>query len=105
MYGLEPTLAHYLILSAALFSIGLLGMVANRRNILIMLMSLELLLLAGNLNFVAFSAFLGDVSGQVMVMFNLAITAAESAIGLALLIAYFRRVKSVDVRSMNTMKG
>ncbi|MDR1529484.1 MAG: NADH-quinone oxidoreductase subunit NuoK [Burkholderiales bacterium] len=105
MIGLEPTLTHYLLLSAALLTISIIGMIANRRNMLTILMAIELLLLSSNINFIAFSAFLGDMNGQVMTMFVLATAAAESAIGLALLIVVFRRRGEITVETINILKG
>ena len=90
-------LAHYLVLAAALFVIGIAGVFLNRKNILIILMSIELILLAVNLNFVAFSHYLGDIHGQVFVFFILTVAAAESAIGLAIIINAFRAGRGINV--------
>ncbi len=98
-------LGHYLIVAAALFMIGVLGIFLNRKNIIIILMSIELILLAVNLNLVAFSAFLGDLTGQVFALFVLTVAAAEAAIGLAILVVYFRNRGSVEVEDVNLMKG
>jgi len=99
------TLAHYLVLGAVLFSIGVLGIFMNRRHVIMVLMAIELMLLAVNLNFVAFAHFLGDAAGQIFVFFILTVAAAESAIGLAILVVLFRNLKSIDVNSMSTLKG
>ncbi len=100
-----PTLAHYLVLGAILFAISMAGIFLNRRNVIIVLMSIELMLLAVNLNFIAFSRYLGDMSGQVFVFFILTVAAAESAIGLAILVLLFRNVGSIDVEDLGTLKG
>ena len=99
------TLSHYLVLGALLFAISVVGIFMNRRNIIILLMAIELMLLAVNINFVAFSRFLGDVAGQVFVFFILTVAAAESAIGLALLVLLFRHVGSIDVEDLGRLKG
>jgi NADH-quinone oxidoreductase subunit K len=101
----QPTLAHYLVLGAILFAISVIGIFLNRRNVLIMLMAIELMLLAVNLNFIAFSRFLGDTSGQVFVFFILTVAAAESAIGLAILVLLFRNIGSIDVEDLDRLKG
>ena len=101
----QPTLSHYLILGAILFAISVIGIFLNRRNVLIMLMAIELMLLAINLNFIAFSRFLGDNAGQVFVFFILTVAAAESAIGLAILVLLFRNIGSIDVEDMDRLKG
>lgn len=98
-------LNHYLVVSVLLFSIGLIGMVASRKSVITLLMSIELMLLAININFVAFSAFLNDLVGQIFVMFILTVAAAEVAIGLAILVLYFRQRGTVDVADISTMKG
>ena len=103
--SIVPGLSHYLVLGAALFAIGIVGMFLNRRNVIILLMSIELMLLAVNLNFVAFSHFLGDMAGQVFVFFILTVAAAESAIGLAILVLLFRNVGSIDVEELAKLKG
>ena len=100
-----PTLAHYLVLGAILFAIAIAGIFINRRNVIIMLMAIELMLLAVNLNFIAFSRFLGDNAGQVFVFFILTVAAAESAIGLAILVLLFRNVGSIDVEDLGSLKG
>ena len=99
------SLAHFLILGAVLFAIGIMGIFVNRKNILILLMSIELMLLAVNMNFVAFSHYLGDVGGQIFVFFILTVAAAEAAIGLAILVVLFRNLRSIDVEDMDQLKG
>ncbi len=101
MIGLQ----HYLTLSAMLFVLSIAGIIMNRRNLILLLMCIELMLLAVNFNFIAFSRFLGDETGQVFVFFILTVAAAESAIGLAILIVLFRNRRSIDVEDLNTMKG
>ena len=98
-------LSYYLILGAILFAIAIVGIFLNRRNIIIILMSIELMLLAVNINFVAFSSFLGDLVGQVFTMFVLTVAAAEAAIGLAILVCFFRNRGTIDVEDVNVMKG
>ena len=98
-------LTHYLIVAATLFTIGVLGIFLNRKNIIVILMSVELILLAVNLNFVAFSAYLGDLVGQVFALFVLTVAAAEAAIGLAILVVYFRNRGTIAVEDVNVMKG
>ena len=98
-------LSHYLTVAAILFTIGVLGIFLNRRNIILMLMAIELILLAVNINLVAFSAYLGDVTGQVFAMFVLTVAAAEAAIGLAILVIFFRRRGSIAVDDADRMKG
>ena len=100
-----PTLAHYLVLGAILFAISMAGIFLNRRNVIMMLMAIELMLLAVNLNFIAFSRFLGDMAGQVFVFFILTVAAAESAIGLAILVLLFRNTGSIDVESQGRLRG
>ena len=95
----------YLILSALLFAISVVGIFLNRKNVIILLMAIELMLLAVNLNFVAFSYFLGDMAGQVFVFFILTVAAAESAIGLAILVLLFRNVGSIDVEDLGKLRG
>jgi len=95
----------YLILSALLFAISIVGIFLNRKNVIILLMAIELMLLAVNLNFVAFSYFLGDMAGQVFVFFILTVAAAESAIGLAILVLLFRNVGSIDVEDLGKLRG
>jgi NADH-quinone oxidoreductase subunit K len=98
-------LSHYLTVAAILFTLGIFGIFLNRKNIIIILMSIELMLLAINLNLVAFSAYLGDLAGQVFAMFVLTVAAAEAAIGLAILVVYFRNRGSIEVEDINLMKG
>jgi NADH-quinone oxidoreductase subunit K len=99
------TLTAYLILSSILFSIGVLGLILNRKNLIVMLMSIELMLLAVNTNFIAFSYFLQDVVGQVFVFFVLTVAAAEAAIGLAILVVLFRNKHSIEINSISELKG
>jgi NADH-quinone oxidoreductase subunit K len=98
-------LGHYLIVAAMIFTIGVFGIFLNRKNVIIILMSIELILLAVNLNFVAFSAFLGDLVGQVFALFVLTVAAAEAAIGLAILVVYYRNRGTIAVEDVNLMKG
>jgi NADH-quinone oxidoreductase subunit K len=98
-------LGHYLTVAAILFTIGVLGIFLNRRNVILMLMAIELILLAVNLNLVAFSAFLHDLVGQVFAMFVLTVAAGEAAIGLAILVIYFRGRGTIAVDDINRMKG
>ncbi len=102
---LEIGLTHYLILSALLFTIGIFGIFLNRRNVIVILMSIELMLLAVNINFVAFGAVLGDLVGQVFTMFVLTVAAAEAAIGLAILVVFFRNKGSIAVEDISSLKG
>ncbi len=99
------SLSHYLILGAILFSIGVVGIFLNRKNVIIVLMAIELMLLAVNLNFIAFSHFLQDIAGQVFVFFILTVAAAESAIGLAILVVLFRNIHSINVDDLDQLKG
>ena len=99
------TLAHYLTLGAILFALSVVGIFLNRKNLIVLLMAIELMLLAVNLNFVAFSHYLGDMHGQVFVFFILTVAAAESAIGLAILMLLFRTKSSVNVDELNSLKG
>lgn len=101
MIGLE----HYLAVAAALFVIGIFGIFLNRKNVIVLLMSIELILLATNINLVAFSSFLGDLVGQIFALFVLTVAAAEAAIGLAILVCFFRIRGSIDVEDVNVMKG
>ena len=98
-------LSDYLILGAIMFSLSVAGIFLNRKNIIIILMSIELMLLSVNINFVAFSYFLGDLSGQVFVFFILTVAAAEAAIGLAILVVLFRNKRTIDVDELDTLKG
>ncbi len=102
---LEVGISHYLTLAAILFTIGVFGIFLNRRNIIIILMSIELMLLAVNINFVTFSAHLGDLTGQIFTMFTLTVAAAEAAIGLAILVIFFRRQGSITVEDVSHLKG
>ena len=101
MIGLE----HYLTVAAALFVIGIFGLFLNRKNVIILLMSIELMLLSVNINLVAFSSYLGDLVGQIFTLFVLTVAAAEAAIGLAILVVYFRNRGSIAVEDVNVMKG
>ncbi len=98
-------LSHYLVLGAILFGISVVGIFLNRKNVVILLMSIELLLLAVNMNFVAFSHYLGDTAGQVFVFFILTVAAAEAAIGLAILIVLFRSRRTINVEELDSLKG
>ncbi len=102
---LEIGLAHYLTVASILFTLGIFGIFLNRKNVIVILMSIELMLLAVNINFVAFSAFLNDLVGQVFAMFVLTVAAAEAAIGLAILVVYFRNRGTIEVEDINLMKG
>ena len=99
------TLGHYLALGAVLFCISVAGIVINRKNVIILLMAIELMLLSVNINFVAFSRFLGDVNGQVFVFFILTVAAAEAAIGLAILVSLFRTRRTINVAELESLKG
>ncbi|GAA0733011.1 NADH-quinone oxidoreductase subunit NuoK [Sphingomonas sp. ABOLD] len=99
------SLTHYLVVSAILFTMGVLGIFMNRKNLIVILMAIELILLAVNLNLVAFSSFLGDLVGQVFAMFVLTVAAGEAAIGLAILVIYFRGRGTISVDDVNRMKG
>jgi NADH-quinone oxidoreductase subunit K len=99
------TLSHYLVLGAILFAIAVIGIFLNRKNLIVLLMAIELMLLAVNLNFIAFSHFLGDVSGQIFVFFILTVAAAESAIGLAILVVLFRNLNTINVEDLDSLKG
>jgi NADH-quinone oxidoreductase subunit K len=99
------TLAHYLSLGGILFALSVVGIFLNRRNLIVLLMAIELMLLAVNLNFVAFSHYLGDMAGQVFVFFILTVAAAESAIGLAILVVLFRNLRTINVEDLDQLKG
>jgi NADH-quinone oxidoreductase subunit K len=99
------TIDHFLFLGAILFTIGVLGIFLNKKNVIIILMSIELILLAVNINFIAFSSFLGDISGQIFAMFTLTVAAAEAAIGLAILVVFFRNLGSIEVEKIRKLKG
>ncbi len=98
-------LSHYLVLGALLFAISVIGIFLNRKNVIILLMAIELMLLAVNLNFIAFSHYLNDIAGQVFVFFILTVAAAESAIGLAILVVLFRNLRTINVDDLDTLKG
>ena len=102
---LSLALSHYLILSAILFAISVVGIFLNRKNLIVLLMAIELMLLSVNMNFVAFSHYLNDLAGQLVVFFILTVAAAESAIGLAILVLLFRNRSSINVDELNTLKG
>ena len=99
------SLSHFLLLGAILFALSMVGIFLNRKNVIILLMAIELMLLAVNLNFVAFSHYLGDISGQVFVFFILTVAAAESAIGLAILVVLFRNLRTINVDDLDQLKG
>jgi len=98
-------LSHYLVLGSLLFAISVIGIFLNRKNVIILLMAIELMLLAVNLNFVAFSHYLNDIAGQVFVFFILTVAAAESAIGLAILVVLFRSLRTINVDDLDSLKG
>ena len=98
-------LGHYLAVAAILFTLGILGIFINRKNVIVILMSIELILLAVNINFIAFSSFLGDLVGQVFALFVLTVAAAESAIGLAILVVFYRNRRTIAVEDVNLLKG
>ena len=102
---LEIGLAHYLTVAAIMFTLGVFGIFLNRKNLVTILMSIELILLSVNINFVAFSSFLGDLVGQVFTMFVLTVAAAEAAIGLAIVVVFFRNRRSIEVDDISQMKG
>jgi|TARA_B100001248_G_scaffold236150_1_gene199377 NADH-quinone oxidoreductase subunit K len=102
---IEIGLAHYLAIAAILFTLGIFGIFLNRKNVIIILMSVELMLLAVNINLVAFSAYAGDLVGQIFALFILTVAAAEAAIGLAILVVFFRNRGSIAVEDVNLMKG
>jgi NADH dehydrogenase subunit K (EC 1.6.5.3) len=99
------SLVHYLVVSAALFTIGVFGIFVNRKNVITILMAIELMLLSVNINLIAFSVYLGDIQGQIFAMFVLMVAAAEAAIGLAILVVYFRNRRSIAVEDINQMRG
>ena len=98
-------LGHYLAVAAILFTLGIVGIFLNRKNVIVLLMAIELMLLAVNMNFIAFSHYLGDIAGQVFVFFILTVAAAESAIGLAILVVLFRNLRTIDVEDLDRLKG
>ena len=102
---LTLSLSHFLILGAIMFAISVVGIFLNRKNLLVLLMAIELMLLAVNMNFVAFSHFLGDLSGQIFVFFILTVAAAEAAIGLAILVTLFRNRRTINVGELDSLKG
>ena len=99
------SLEHFLFLGAILFTIGILGIFLNKKNVIIILMSIELILLAVNINFIAFSSYSGDLSGQIFAMLTLTVAAAEASIGLAILVVFFRNLGSISVEKINSLKG
>jgi NADH-quinone oxidoreductase subunit K len=99
------SLSHYLVLAAILFAIGTVGIFLNRKNLIVLLMAIERMLLAVNINFVAFSHYLNDLSGQLFVFFILVVAAAESGIGLAILVVLFRNLSSIDIQDLDSLKG
>lgn len=99
------TLTHFLILGAILFAISIVGIFLNRKNVIVLLMAIELMLLAVNMNFIAFSYYLGDAAGQIFVFFILTVAAAESAIGLAILVVLFRNLDTINVEDLDALKG
>jgi NADH-quinone oxidoreductase subunit K len=101
----DPTLTNVLVLSAILFAISVVGIVLNRKNLIVLLMAIELMLLAVNMNFIGFSYFMNDLQGQVFVFFILTVAAAESAIGLAILVVLFRNIRSINVDDLSQMRG
>ncbi len=105
MMGIMPSLNHFLILGAIVFSIGVVGVFLNRKNLIVLLMAIELMLLAVNMNFIAFSHFLGDMGGQVFVFFILTVAAAEAAIGLAILVVLFRNLRTIHVDDLDSLQG
>ena len=102
---MTPTLGHFLTVGAMLFAMAVIGIFLNRKNLIVLLMAIELMLLAVNMNFVAFSHYLGDMHGQVFVFFILTVAAAEAAIGLAILVTLFRSRRTINVAEVNTLKG
>ena len=101
----EVGLGHYLTLGAILFSIGIAGIFLNRKNIIVILMSIELILLSVNINLVSFSIFLNDITGQIFTLFILTVAAAEAAIGLAIIVVYYRNTSTIDVEKIQSLKG
>ena len=99
------TLEHYLFLGAIIFTLGVLGIFLNKKNLIIILMSIELILLSVNINFIAFSAYINDISGQIFAMLTLTVAAAEAAIGLAILVVFFRNLGSIEVNKINQLTG
>ena len=101
----EISLEHYLVLGATIFTIGIIGIFLNRKNLIVILMCIELLLLAVNINLVSFSIFLNDLNGQIFALFILTVAAAEAAIGLAIIVVYYRNAGSIHIEDINTLKG
>ena len=101
----EITLVHYLILGAIIFTTGIIGIFLNRKNVIVILMSIELILLAVNINLVSFSIFLNDLNGQIFTLFILTVAAAEAAIGLAIIVSYYRNTGTVNVEDIDSLKG
>ena len=101
----EITLEHYLVLSAIIFTIGIIGIFLNRKNVIVILMCIELILLAVNINLVSFSIFLNDLSGQIFTLFILTVAAAEAAIGLAIIVVYYRNAGTIRVENIDSLKG
>lgn len=99
------TLSHYLVLGAILFAVSVVGIFLNRKNMIVLLMAIELMLLAVNMNFIAFSQYMGDTAGQIFVFFILTVAAAESAIGLAILVVLFRNLKTINVDELDSLRG
>ncbi len=99
------TLTHYLVLGAIMFAVSVFGIFMNRKNLIVLLMAIELMLLSVNMNFIAFSQFLGDTAGQIFVFFILTVAAAEAAIGLAILVVLFRNIRSINVEDLDSLKG
>ena len=102
---IDISLGHYLFLGAVIFTIGIIGIFLNRKNVIVLLMSIELILISANINLVAFSVYLQDIVGQVFTMFVLTVAAGEAAIGLAILVVFFRNKGSIHVDDINTLKG
>jgi len=102
---IEVGLGHYLTLGATIFTIGVVGIFLNRKNIIVILMSIELILLAVNINFVSFSIFLNDLTGQIFTLFILTVAAAEAAIGLAIIVVFYRNSSTIDVEKIDSLKG
>lgn len=102
---MHVTITHYLVLASVLFAVSVIGIFLNRKNVIILLMAIELMLLAVNINFIAFSHYLNDIAGQVFVFFILTVAAAESAIGLAILVVLFRNLRTINVDDLDTLKG
>ena len=105
LLSLQLTLSHFLVLGAILFAIAVVGIFLNRKNVIVLLMAIELMLLAVNMNFIAFAHYNGDLAGQVFVFFILTVAAAESAIGLAILVALFRNLRSINVDDLGSLRG